>query len=37
MIKAGFRGKGIAIAVIDAGFTNVDVIPLFRKIQPAWM
>lgn len=31
MIKAGFRGKGIAIAVIDAGFTNVDVIPYFAK------
>ena len=31
MIKAGFRGKGIEIAVIDAGFTNVDVIPYFAK------
>jgi hypothetical protein len=31
MIKAGFRGKGIAIAVIDAGFTNVDVIPISQN------
>lgn len=27
--NAGFLGKGIDIAVIDAGFTNVDVIPSF--------
>ena len=29
MHNAGFQGKGIDIAVIDAGFTNVDVIPSF--------
>ena len=29
MFNAGFQGKGIDIAVIDAGFTNVDVIPSF--------
>lgn len=29
MLTAGFRGKGIDIAVIDAGFTNIDVIPPF--------
>lgn len=29
MLNAGFRGKGINIAVIDAGFTNIDVIPSF--------
>ncbi len=29
MHNAGFEGKGIDIAVIDAGFTNLDVIPSF--------
>ncbi len=29
MLKSGFMGRGINIAVIDAGFTNVDVIPQF--------
>lgn len=29
MYLSGFTGKGIDIAVIDAGFTNVDVIPYF--------
>ena len=29
MLTAGFQGKGVDIAVIDAGFTNVDVIPFF--------
>ena len=29
MLNAGFRGKGIDIGVIDAGFTNIDVIPSF--------
>lgn len=29
MHNAGFQGKGIDIAVIDAGFTNLDVIPCF--------
>lgn len=27
--RSGFTGKGINIGVIDAGFTNVDVIPYF--------
>ncbi|MDR1518509.1 MAG: S8 family serine peptidase [Dysgonamonadaceae bacterium] len=31
MIQAGFRGKGINVAVIDAGFANVDVIPYFSR------
>lgn len=29
MHNAGFQGKGVDIAVIDAGFTNFDVIPSF--------
>lgn len=29
MHNAGFQGKGIDIAVIDAGFANFDVIPFF--------
>ena len=28
---AGFRGQGMQIAVIDAGFYNVDLIKLFKK------
>ncbi len=32
MLLSGFNGKGINIAVIDAGFTNVDVIPQFNDI-----
>lgn len=31
MLRIGFRGKGINVAVIDAGFTNADVIPYFDK------
>ncbi|MDO5664209.1 MAG: S8 family serine peptidase [Bacteroidia bacterium] len=31
MLLNGFSGEGINIAVIDAGFTNVDVIPQFGK------
>ena len=31
MLKAGFRGRGIDVAIIDAGYTNVDVIPLFKN------
>lgn len=31
--KKGFRGKGIRIAVIDAGFTNVDKIDLFDSLK----
>ena len=30
---AGFRGKGIEVAVIDAGFTNFDVIPYFSSVN----
>lgn len=33
MAKAGFQGKGIRVGVIDAGFTNADVIPLFERIN----
>ena len=33
MSEAGFRGRGINIAVIDAGFANVDVIPFFDNLQ----
>ncbi len=30
LMLAGFRGKGIEVGVIDAGFTNYDVIPWFE-------
>ena len=33
MSLSGFTGKGINVAVIDAGFTNADVIPQFGKIN----
>ena len=33
MHDAGFRGRGIEIGVIDAGFTNVDVIPAFGSTE----
>lgn len=29
LLNSGYRGKGIDIGVIDAGFTNFDVIPAF--------
>jgi len=29
----GFRGKGIVIGVIDAGFTNVDINPCFDSLR----
>jgi len=29
----GFRGKGIIIGVIDAGFTNVDINPCFDSLR----
>lgn len=29
LLNSGYRGKGINIGVIDAGFTNFDVIPAF--------
>lgn len=31
--EAGFRGKGMTIAVIDGGFMNTDVIPLLRNVK----
>ena len=31
--KKGFRGKGIQIAVIDAGYFNVDLIKLFKRVE----
>lgn len=31
--KAGFRGKGMEIAVIDAGYYNVDAMKIFRKLR----
>lgn len=33
MADAGFKGKGLWIGVIDAGFTNFDVIPRFGSIR----
>lgn len=30
---AGFRGKGIRIAVIDGGFLNADIIPLLQNVK----
>ncbi|MEA4916646.1 S8 family peptidase [Proteiniphilum sp.] len=33
MTEAGFKGKGMLVGVIDAGFTNFDVIPLFESIK----
>lgn len=33
MGAAGYRGKGITVGVIDAGFTNVDVIPWFDTMD----
>src|SRR5690554_6918848 len=33
LYECGFRGKGINIGVIDAGFTNYDVIPAFENIN----
>ncbi len=33
MGDAGYRGKGIVVGVIDAGFTNVDVIPWFDTMD----
>ena len=31
--NAGFRGKGMEIAVIDAGYYNVDAMKIFRKMD----
>jgi serine protease AprX len=31
--QAGFRGKGMTIAIIDGGFKNVDKIPLLNNVH----
>lgn len=31
--EAGYRGKGMTIAILDAGFHNVDRIPAFRNVR----
>lgn len=31
--EAGFRGRGMTIAILDAGFHNVDSIPAFKNIR----
>ena len=31
--EAGFRGKGMLIAVLDGGFSNVDIMPFFDKMR----
>ena len=31
--EAGYRGKGMRIAILDAGFRNVDRIPAFRNVS----
>ena len=33
LFGAGYRGKGIDVGIIDAGFTNFDVIPAFSTIN----
>lgn len=33
MALSGFTGKGVNVAVIDAGFTNADVVPQFSGIN----
>ncbi len=33
LLLAGFQGKGIEVGVIDAGFTNFDVIPWFDTVK----
>ncbi|MDD4777718.1 MAG: S8 family serine peptidase [Fermentimonas sp.] len=33
MLNAGYIGNGIQIGVIDAGFTNFDVIPEFESVK----
>lgn len=33
LLLAGFQGKGIDVGVIDAGFTNFDVIPWFETVD----
>ena len=31
--KKGYRGQGMQVAVIDAGYLNVDLIKLFKKVD----
>lgn len=31
--EAGLKGKGVIVGVIDAGFTNFDVIPSFQSVR----
>lgn len=31
--EAGFTGKGMTIAILDAGFHNADIIPAFKNIH----
>ena len=31
--EKGFKGKGMQVAVIDAGYLNVDLIKLFKKVE----
>lgn len=31
--EAGYRGKGMLIAVIDGGYKNVDVIPMLKDVK----
>ena len=33
LLLSGFQGKGIEVGVIDAGFTNFDVIPWFDTVK----
>lgn len=33
LADAGYRGKGVSVGVIDAGFTNFDVIPWFDTVE----
>lgn len=33
LIDAGYRGKGIDVGVIDAGYTNFDVMPVFDTVR----
>lgn len=33
MFDAGYQGKGMKVGVIDAGFTNFDVIPHFESVK----
>lgn len=33
LFEAGYKGKGFKVGVIDAGFTNFDVIPYFNNVD----